>query len=165
MRRQKVQPSMRQGDCLLTPVPMRAKAGRNLADHGRVILLYGEVTGHCHEIVTEAGALTTDMPVAQFFEEPDGQRFLFVDESAGTVAALRCTSTRTGATCYIPASADPSQYQDLVVEAPEDVRGVILRHQEHNPFVVLPGCHQVGGKTGTGHQREYSPEALRNVAD
>lgn len=156
---------VRQGDCFLQRVAMRPKAGTNLSEDGRVILLHGEVTGHCHEIVTAIGAIGTDLPVAQFFEEPDGQRFLFVDESAPELDAIRCTNSRTGEVCYLPASADATKYVNLVVKGPERVRGVILRHDEHLPFIVLPGCHQVGGKTGTGHQREYAPEAIRNVAD
>lgn len=167
MRRQKVQQTgaMRQGDCFLQMVPMRPKAGKNLQERGRVILLHGEATGHCHEILTAAGAISADMPIAQFFEERDGNRFLFIDDAAPELDALRCRNTRTGDICYIPASADVTQYQNLVAEEPETVRGVILRHDEHLPFVILPGCHQVGGGTGTGRQREYSPEAIRNVAD
>lgn len=41
----------------------------------RIILAEGEVTGHCHEVVTEAG-LPPDMATAQYFEEPDGTRVL-----------------------------------------------------------------------------------------
>lgn len=155
----------RQGDCFLQRVPMRPKTGKDLRDGARVILLYGEVTGHCHEIVTETGSLVGDMPVAQFFEEPDGQRFLFVDETAPELDGIRCRNTRTGERCYLPASADVRQYQSLVAEGPAPVRGVILRHDEHLPFIVLLGCYQVGGGTGTGAQREYTPEAIRNVAD
>lgn len=41
----------RQGDVLLIPVktiPEGAKAGK--LDAGRIVLAYGEVTGHCHQI-------------------------------------------------------------------------------------------------------------------
>ncbi len=37
--------------------------------------------------------------------------------------------------------------------------GCELLHQEHGPIVVDPGIYQVI------RQREYSPEAIRNVAD
>ncbi len=36
---------------------------------------------------------------------------------------------------------------------------VLLRHQEHDTITVAPGIYQVI------RQREYTPEAIRNVAD
>lgn len=35
----------------------------------------------------------------------------------------------------------------------------VLRHQEHDPITLEPGTYRVV------RQREYSPEAIRNVAD
>lgn len=54
---------IRQGDVLVIPVkriPRNATPERR--DNGRVILAYGEVTGHCHEIVDPDAAelLTAD---------------------------------------------------------------------------------------------------------
>jgi hypothetical protein len=47
----------------------------DLRENGRIILAHGEVTGHCHEVVS---AVALDIPQAQFFESPDGQRHLIV---------------------------------------------------------------------------------------
>lgn len=104
----------RQGDVLVQLIPDRPRVGRELAEDGRIILAHGEVTGHCHEIVDETA---TQLPPAQFFEEPDGTRVLFVERP--------CT----------------------------------LVHQEHGTIALAPGCYRVV------RQREYSPEAIRQVAD
>ena len=45
---------IRQGDVLLVPVNTAPKNTKPVpSDAGRVILAYGEVTGHCHAIVDE----------------------------------------------------------------------------------------------------------------
>lgn len=108
----------RQGDVLVERIRMRRRTGKVITDQGRVILAYGEVTGHAHAIVEcDSGAATTDTPAAQLFEEPDGTRYLFVD------------------------------------------RPCALVHEEHGRITLEPGCYRVL------RQREYSPEAIRNVAD
>lgn len=113
MRQQQV----RQGDVYLRPTRSRpSEHAKPVADAGRVILAYGEVTGHAHEVI---GDLVSDdaLPASALFEEPDGTRFLVVNRP--------CT----------------------------------LRHKEHGPIALAPGAYRVV------RQREYSPEAIRNVAD
>jgi hypothetical protein len=107
----------RQGDVLLQRVPTRPRTGADAREQGRIILAHGEVTGHAHEVVPAEITAITDMPAAQFFQEPDGTRFLFVE------------------------------------------RPCALIHQEHGPIALMPGCYRVV------RQREYSPEAIRTVAD
>ena len=51
---------------------------QNARHEGRIILAFGEVTGHCHEVLTEIGAVP-DIGVAQFFEV-DGRRELVILE-------------------------------------------------------------------------------------
>lgn len=72
----------RQGDVLITRVdaipadlPVRAR------DNGRVILAYGEVTGHAHAIDTAAD------PLAAIFDSPenDGSFFLRIESATGVV--------------------------------------------------------------------------------
>ena len=77
-------------------------------DRGRVVLAYGEVTGHAHAI---------DSALAELFEEQDG-------------------------TLYLRASG-----------------AVDLVHEEHSTIALAPGVYRIT------HQREYSPEAIRRVAD
>lgn len=101
----------RQGDVLIERVdaiPESAKKTIVARDNGRVILAYGEVTGHAHAITEEHVTMVE------------------VDE------AIR--------------------YLDVQMEA-------FLRHEEHAPIALPPGIYKVT------RQREYSPEAIRNVAD
>lgn len=50
---------------------------KDLRENGRIILAHGEVTGHCHEVVSAVE--TETFAPAQFFEEPDGTRMLLVE--------------------------------------------------------------------------------------
>lgn len=50
---------------------------RDLRDQGRIILAYGEVTNHVHEVVLAETGLPPTLAQAQFFEL-DGQRELVV---------------------------------------------------------------------------------------
>ena len=111
---------IRQGDVLIRKTRKKPSAGAtHVLDNGRTILAYGEVTGHAHEVITEAPPMTGDdaVPAQQLFEEPDGTRL-------------------------------------LVVRGP-----VMLRHEEHAPLSIPEGTYEVI------RQREYSPEAIRSVAD
>ena len=104
-----------------------------LDSQGRIVLAYGEATGHHHEVV--AGETAREMPVAQFFEDPSGRRVL--------LALAPC----------------------------------VLRHQEHGPIVLEPDrtvqirqgdvfLTPLGrGAWEVTRQREYTPEAIRNVQD
>jgi hypothetical protein len=51
---------LRQGDVLLVPIaPSRIPAGRVVPrDRGRIVLAYGEVTGHAHAIDSATAVLT-----------------------------------------------------------------------------------------------------------
>jgi hypothetical protein len=108
---------------------------RDLKTRGRVILAEGEVTGHHHEVVDATPDREPTLPAADFFEEPDGRRVLLV------------------------------------------TRLCLLTHQEHagieleplNAVQVRQGdvlLHPIGpGAWSVHRQREYSPEAIRSVAD
>lgn len=48
---------------------------QNARSDGRIVLAWGEVTGHCHEVLTETLTVPT-MDQAQFFTGPDGTREL-----------------------------------------------------------------------------------------
>ena len=114
---------IRQGDVFLVPfdekvewlVPVSKKINKDKpipADNGRVVLAYGEVTGHAH-------ALHSNM--IRHYRDTEG-------------SGLTVTQ--------------------LVVDKP-----TMLRHEEHPALPVNKGKYHVV------RQREYSPEAIRNVAD
>ena len=110
---------IRQGDVLVKPTRRRVSVNaKPVSDRGRIILAYGEVTGHAHEVVPATRVVNADpVPAMQLFEEPDGTRL-------------------------------------LVVKGPAE-----LRHEEHGTLAIAPGSYEVI------RQREYSPTAIRNVAD
>lgn len=103
----------RQGDVFIESVAALPAAEHLTAvprDAGRVILAYGEVTGHAH-------ALTADQ-VALFRDLRDASTWLVIRD----------------------------------VPAP-------LLHEEHAPIALPPGLYRIQ------RQREYTPEAVRFVAD
>lgn len=105
---------IRQGDVLIVPVTTIPTNTKPVArDDGRVILAYGEVTGHAHAIVEEGVTLVTTKEAEQ----------------------LR--------TWMLVETADP----------------VELYHDEHDTLLIPPGKYEIR------IQREYTPEAIRNVAD
>lgn len=109
----------RQGDVLITllaALPSAVDLTKPRArDGGRVILAYGEVTGHAHAI-----ADTLEAPAAALFDDPNG--------SDGSFIML--VQSDTG-----------------------------LVHEEHGRIDLPAGSYRVT------RQREYTPEAIRNVAD
>jgi hypothetical protein len=102
----------RQGDVLIIPVKsIPEKLDAIDREEGRVVLAYGEVTGHAHAIKAEAAALFRDPKLMAVFMRVNG-------------------------------------------DAP-----VALEHNDHDTIMIPPGKYQVV------RQREYSPGAIRNVAD
>lgn len=100
---------LRQGDVLLEAVEsIPAGLSAVKKENGKVILAYGEVTGHHHAI---------EDPQVELYTDKDGNLWL-----------------QTG-------------------------KDVELTHQEHNTVAVPPGNYRVV------KQKEYTPQAIRNVAD
>ena len=138
----------RQGDVLIERVAKVPAGLKPVArEAGRIVLAHGEVTGHAHAIAE---------PECELLETGD-ERFLRV--IGREIPALRCRNVVTSLACWIPMGYDVATYKNLVLEGPEVVEGVVLRHEEHNPYVIPRGDHRVT------RQREYSPEAIRSVAD
>ena len=101
----------RQGDVLITRVRRtRARMTPVARDAGRVVLAYGEVTGHAHAIAE---------PDVEILSDDDNRRFLRIVGSGGAT----------------------------------------LVHEEHATITLPKGTYEVT------RQREYSPEAVRQVAD
>jgi len=105
---------VRQGDVFLRPVRDAQRVGTPVLDKGRVILAYGEVTGHAHEVVG-TDATTTALPPAQLFEQPDGKRFLFVDR------ACTLTHQEHGAIALAPGAYEVVRQREY---RPDEIRNV-----------------------------------------
>jgi hypothetical protein len=104
---------LRQGDVLLVKVKARTPKGRAVNEKGRIILAHGEVTGHAHEVM----AADTEVagPAAQFFEEPDGTRFLFVER------ACVLTHQEHGAIALAPGCYEVVRQREYTPEAARHV--------------------------------------------
>ena len=79
------QAQYRQGDVLITRVRSIPKAAKAKArDNGRVVLAYGEVTGHAHAIVEAEATLFSllDDTQEQLYLEADGTVHLRHEEHA-----------------------------------------------------------------------------------
>jgi hypothetical protein len=101
----------RQGDVFIERIARVPKGAAPMArDAGRIILAYGEVTGHAHAIID------------------DGVELLSVGDRADRWL-------RVGAA------------------------GATVTHDEHAAIALGPGLYRIR------IQREYSPEAIRNVLD
>lgn len=107
--------SARQGDVLIEAVDEAEMGEQVQRDNGRIVLAYGEVTGHAHAIADTQ---------AEMFES-------------------RVTDVDLGV-----------RFLQVLAEG-----GVALTHEEHGTITIPPGTYKVT------RQREYSPEAIRNVAD
>lgn len=103
---------IRQGDVLVRAVAaIPASAKKQKRDAGRVVLAYGEVTGHAHALIGTRVALFRD----------DGLGRTFLRIAGGKPEALT--------------------------------------HEEHGTIAIPSGSYEVI------RQREYTPEAIRQVAD
>lgn len=100
----------RQGDVLIQKVSDIPKDAQPVdwSKEGRVILAYGEVTGHAHAL---------SLMMASMFQTEAGARYI------------------------------------------ETKNGAELTHEEHATITPEPGVYEVV------QQREYTPQAIRNVAD
>lgn len=110
----------RQGDVFIERVAddtLPADAVEVARDKGRIVLAYGEVTGHAHAIAGRNATL---------FSRPGTEERWLVIRSSGTTI---------------------------------ESGGAVIRHEEHAPITLEPGVYRVG------QQREYSPQAIRNVMD
>jgi len=148
----------RQGDVLLIPIdsiPANATAVARDA-RGRIVLAEGERTGHAHCVLDDAATLFRQDDLDEMAD-----RFLHVQAECGLIDAWRCRDRRRDIVCWMPAyqNTDRIEAADYAILAREDIPGVIVEHEEHLHFVVLPGDHIIRPK------REYQPEAPRQVMD
>lgn len=144
----------RQGDVLLVPIEdLPANLRPVPLEDGRTILARGEITGHAHAVVGDVELLQSD--VAEMDE-----RFLRVLQEAGEIDAWECHN-HEGDTQWIPAYEPRERLEaaGLTITGRDAVAGSVLEHEEHMHMVLPPGIYRVE------RQAEYTPGAIRNVAD
>lgn len=103
----------RQGDVWIESIETIPSGATERQNDGRVVLAYGEVTGHAHAITVDRA----DPHVREYTTADSAERFLQVTRSAALV------------------------------------------HEEHGTITLPPGAYR------SYVQREYSPDAIRAVAD
>lgn len=131
------QQPIRQGDVLLVPVKALPPGCTEVPnDKGRIVLAYGEVTGHAHAISDHRAAAP----------QVDRDRA----DAAGEIAEAAIGRAKTKARLW--QAPDGQRY--LEVSEP-----VSLRHEEHTAHELPAGVYQLPT------QVEYSPAELRQVAD
>lgn len=109
----------RQGDVFICETPGSTPVGAPVPrDKGRVVLAYGELTGHAHAIAA---------PAAKLYE--------------------------------LATPATDEELRSLGERILRSTTAFTLKHEEHAQIKLPAGTYRVI------HQREYSPEALRSVAD
>lgn len=151
----------RQGDVLLERIE-KMPAGLTAAkrDAGRVVLAYGEVTGHAHALTEPGTRKLTDEKGAEFFEVK-GQHLRFnlplIRRWKGQVMV---NHPEFGVIEF--AEADVEVRLDRVIA---DGEFGLLKHDEHNTQGIPAGLYKGGGADRTVHQREYTPERILRVAD
>lgn len=136
------QPILRQGDVLLTPIKaLPAGCSEVPLDKGRIVLAYGEVTGHAHAIADHRRLTAAAVRVGE----------LDAEEHAEAIASELAKAAITRARLW----RAPSGERYLEVREP-----VTITHEEHTAHTIPPGIYQVPT------QVEYiAPELTRQVAD
>lgn len=105
---------IRQGDVLLTPAAkLPAGCAEVPLDKGRIVLAYGEVTGHAHAIADHGQAVRTIGPEAA------------AEIAEAAVARAKLWRAPTG---------------ERYLEVREQVH---LTHEEHTAHAIPPGIYQV----------------------
>jgi hypothetical protein len=140
----------RQGDVFLREVAKVPKSVNIVErENGRVILAHGEVTGHSHAIGARGATLYMDTGSGS-----GGRRYLQVAPDATDTIEVFGDARCLGGSVEAGWIFGPRH-----VVGEQQVDGACLRHEEHTAVVLPPGIYEVV------IQREYTPEAIRNVAD
>lgn len=147
--------AIRQGDVYLVPVASIPQGACRADATNGVVLAYGEVTGHAHRIAAGSVQLW----------EAETQRYITVPEGAQrTVTIPRCPDAEQGAR-YLNSIAPyvigglPSMEEWTTGPITVTFEGEAAVHEEHRPVPIPRGEYAVI------QQVEYTPEALRTVAD
>lgn len=142
---------IRQGDVLITPVSSLPAGSAEIPnDNGRIVLAYGEVTGHAHAIADHIKPLFAEVTGLNALGAPDCPVTGFQSLQSQEISNAAIARAQTKARLW--QAPDGNRY----LEVSETVH---LTHEEHTAHALLPGIYQLPT------QVEYTPEALRQVAD
>lgn len=147
----------RQGDVLIIPIAELPPGLKPVAkEQGRVVLAHGEVTGHAHTI--------RDRNVNGFRDPKLNRLFLnIVGDHTGPLAGELIEEGDDWFLAQTSLREKPVKFakHHASINDGEIKCGpfALVDHDEHHPYAVPDGNGLVM------RQREYTPEAIRNVAD
>lgn len=152
----------RQGDVIIERVSALPKGLQVVPrDGGRVILAYGEVTGHAHAFLEKGTQKLTDKVGQEFFKIEGREMDFELTAEREWKNQVMVRHPEFGLIEF--AKSDVTVLGKRVV-----VKGefALLKHDEHNTQAIPAGFYR-GGNAADGkvYQREYSPEEIRRVAD
>lgn len=152
----------RQGDVAIQRIASLPKKLKLVErDAGRVILAHGEVTGHAHAFTSPNTKKFTDDQGREFFEVGGSEIKATLPIVRRWKDQVMVKHPELGVIEF--AESDVQVIGDTVVI---DGSFDLLKHDEHHAHGVPSGFYRGGNDAnGTVRQREYSPEAIRNVAD
>lgn len=151
----------RQGDVMIERIEKLPTDFKAIPlDGGRIVLAHGEVTGHAHAFSPEH---------AEKFVAPEGDEFFKVtgERIVATLDIVRRWKSQVMVK-HPELGLIEFAEQDLIIEGDRaKIRGRfgILTHDEHTAQAIPAGYYRGSSDSGTVRQREYSPEAIRNVQD
>jgi len=143
---------VRQGDVQLQPVSSLPSGCTEIpADGNRIVLAYGEVTGHAHAIYDYKHdvSMVDELLAQASMQTPTG--FSGEQEKRNKeIYEAAIARAQTKARLWRDAGGD--RYLEVV-------ETVTLRHEEHTQHMLTPGIYKLPV------QVEYTPAELRRVAD
>jgi hypothetical protein len=145
----------RQGDVPLVPCAMpTGKLTEKPRDGGKVILAYGEVTGHAHAIHGDGACVLTI----------DNKEFLHVEDSAiSTITPEKIEEAHDGVSLRVYDVSgliyrmEKDMQSRLQLGEPIEIAGETLQHEEHDAIVLPPGWYNLPG------QREYTSADMPSI--
>jgi hypothetical protein len=155
----------RQGDVMIERVSEIPKEAKKLPV-GRVILAYGEVTGHHHSFAANE---------VESFKAEDGCEYFNVKGKPLQWSLPVVRSWRNQVMVKHPSHGFIEFAEsDVVIESGKVIvdgsfsllfHGNDARTESDHTMQGIPAALYKGGSAGRSIQREYSPEEIRNVAD
>jgi hypothetical protein len=151
----------RQGDVLLERIGSLPKKLQPVdREHGKVVLAHGEVTGHAHTLAEPGTRKLVDGNGAEYFDIKGHDLRFNLPLVRRWKDQVMVDHPELGKIEF--SIHDVKIVGDRVIAAGEFG---LLKHDEHATQGVPAGLYRGAGATGTVHQREYSPEEIRRVAD
>ncbi len=150
----------RQGDVLLTPVaslPEGCTKVANTDPQKRVVLAYGEVTGHAHAIYagTEGTQIWADGKV-KYMEIKDD---VYVIAGKNDIVEHAAEYELTGEVDEAGLAKVRLLIDTIFYPEGKKIQGVVMKHEEHTHHVLAPGFYKLPV------QVEYTPKALLITRD